>query len=153
MLSKFCAWSGCKEIVPINKLYCDKHTAAAEAQEAQRQSSYDKRVRLTRDKQYHSFYLSPEWERMKQYIHNKYHGLCLYSLYVHDTIVQADAIHHIVPLKDDWSKRLSTGNLIPLGGSVHGMIESGYTHGDKAEMQGKLFNLLQRWEKQYENRG
>ena len=129
MLSRFCSWRGCKAIIPIGQRYCGKHTATAEAQEAQRQNHYDKRVRLTRDKQYHSFYKSGEWERIKQYIHNRYHGMCLYSLLVDGNVVQADAVHHIEPIKEAWGKRYDIGNLIPLSGSV--WIESEYAHGDK----------------------
>lgn len=153
MLNKFCSWSGCKAIIPISQSYCDKHTPTAEAQEAQRQSNYDKRVRLTRDKQYHGFYLSPEWARMKRYIHNKHHGLCVYSLFENNTIAQADAVHHIIPLREAWGKRLDISNLIPLAGSVHGTIESEYAHGDKAGMQDRLFGLLERWEEEYRKGG
>jgi 5-methylcytosine-specific restriction protein A len=149
MLTKFCPLNGCNTIIPIGQRYCDKHTEVAEAREAQRQAYYDKRVRFTRDKQYHSFYKSKEWERIKRYIHNRYHGLCLYSLMVNNKVMQADAVHHIEPLREAWGKRLDIGNLIPLAGSMHGMIESEYTHGDKSGMQKLLWKLLERWDAEY----
>jgi 5-methylcytosine-specific restriction protein A len=149
MLSRFCSWRGCKAIIPISQRYCNAHTPAAGEQEAQRQKHYDKRIRLTRDKQYHAFYKSGEWERMKEYIHDRYHGLCVYSLIENNKIAQADAVHHIEPLRDAWDKRLTTGNLIPLANSIHGMIESEYAHGDKRGMQELLRELLERWSAEY----
>jgi fructosamine-3-kinase len=81
---------------------------------------------------------------MKQYIHSLYHGLCLYSLFVDHQIRQADAVHHIVPLREDWSRRVDIGNLIPLSVSAHSIIEQMYKQ-DKVKAQALCFDLLTQW--------
>ncbi len=153
MLTKFCSWHGCKNIIPIDQQYCSAHKAAGQQQAASRHTSYDKHVRLTRDKQYHDFYLSTEWERTKRYIHNIYHGLCLYSILVEGKAVEADAVHHIEPIKEAWSKRLDIDNLIPLSASKHNEVEAVYKTEGKLQMQVFLRSLLDRWNAEYRGVG
>lgn len=68
---------------------------------------------------------------------------------INNKVVQADAVHHIEPLREAWDKRLTISNLIPLSGRAHGMIESEYAHGDKHGMQKRLAGLLKRWDRRY----
>lgn len=46
-------------------------------------------------------------------------------------------VHHIIPVKDDWSKRYDIDNLIPLSNATHEYIEQTYAQGqrEKIEMQ------------------
>ena len=48
-----------------------------------------------------------------------YHQLDIYDLYINDVISYGRTMHHIVPLKDDWNKRLEDTNLIYLTDSNH----------------------------------
>lgn len=151
MLKKFCPRTNCKEVIAINQKYCDKHQAEYEQRRAEslRRSNrkYDKTVRQTRDKQYYSFYHSDEWERTKQFINHRYKGLCLYSYFVDKKIVQADTVHHITEIKEDWDLRLSIGNLIPLSHTAHNRVHKLYnTEKDKA--QSLLKELLSKWERE-----
>jgi 5-methylcytosine-specific restriction endonuclease McrA len=148
VIKKFCPYLGCKEVIDINKQYCDKHQPLYEAKKAesirQRNIKYDKTVRLVRDKQYHDFYLSNEWEQLKVFINRKYKGLCLYSYLIDKQIVQADIIHHIVEIKEDWELRLSIANLIPLSNRVHNRIHLMYKD-NREEAQAFLRRLLNQW--------
>ncbi len=153
MLNRFCSCPGCRTIIPIGQQYCSAHQIIGKKQEASRHTSYDKHVRLTRDKQYHNFYLSTEWERTKQHVHNIYHGLCLYSLLVEGKAVEAAHVHHIEPIKEAWSKRLDIDNLIPLSASKHNEVEAVYKTDGKLQMQVFLRSLLDRWNAEYRGVG
>jgi hypothetical protein len=150
MLKHLCPYQGCKEIIPITQSYCDVHSKT----EANRQGEYDKSIRYTKDKKYHDFYLSKEWKAMKPYIARKYKGLCLYSYYIDHKIVQADMIHHIEELKENWDKRLDEENLFPLSNSAHSKISVIYKDKVKREqMQRLLSELLDRWKEEFGNEG
>jgi len=140
LLKHICPHPGCHEIIPITQPYCDTHES--------RHKQYDQSVRLTTDGKLHEFYLSGEWDQIKPIINNKYHGLCLWSYY-HGMIVPYKAIHHIKPLRTSWSERLNIGNLIPLTQDAHAMVEAEYKHGNMIKMQKELFELKDRWEKEF----
>ena len=55
-------------------------------------------------------------------------------------------MHHIIPLKDEWERRLDVDNLIPLTHRVHMQIEKEYREGEKARVQALLFDLKRRYE-------
>lgn len=82
---------------------------------------YDKRIRRSADnKRYDNFYHSAEWESMKAYIKNKYHGLCLHCLIAEGRLMSDGImVHHIEALKKRWDLRLTESNLIPLCISCH----------------------------------
>lgn len=60
------------------------------------------------------FYNSLEWKRLRDYVYKKFNHLCLMCLIDDSKINKADTIHHIIPISDDWNKRLVLDNLIPL---------------------------------------
>lgn len=148
MLKKFCPWLGCNKIIPASARYCEKHTRMAAEREAQRQARYDQSTRLTRDKKYHDFYLSPEWEKVRAYVMARYKGICVYSYVIQSKIAPAKEVHHIIPIRDDWSRRFDVDNLIPLSAAVHGQVEARYRQ-DKAKAQAELFGVLQEWKRRF----
>ena len=151
MLLHLCPATGCRELIPVTQKYCERHAYLAEQQEAKRQRRYDTTVRLARDKQFHEFYLSKEWGLSKRQVTIRYHGLCLWAYYEMHLIAKADEVHHIIPLKDDWSRRHDPGNLIPLTHAAHMLVESLYRKNasEKAKTQKILFSLLKQWEAEY----
>ena len=110
----------------------------------ERNRTYDNTVRYTRDADLTSFYHSPEWRAMQQYIINKYDGLDVYAYLVKHEIVPASVVHHITPLREVWGLRLDEDNLIPLSAESHGEIESMYKT-KKRETQTLLKRLLDEW--------
>lgn len=68
MLTKFCSYPGCSEIIPANERYCPKHMAMYLKQypqvEAELQRRYDATVRHVRDADITAFYHSTEWSRL-----------------------------------------------------------------------------------------
>ena len=59
-------------------------------------------------------------------------------------IRRADTAHHIVPLKDDWERRVDGDNLMRLHHDTHSEIEQMYRK-DKAGMIRKMQEMLKQF--------
>ena len=57
-------------------------------------------------------------------------------------IVLADTVHHITPLREDWSVRCSINNLMSLNHDTHSMIEMLYGK-DREGTEKKLKKMLE----------
>lgn len=73
---------------------------------------------------YDSFYQSSEWKILRNRKFFDANGICenCYKLVDEDgnhKIIQAREVHHIVPIEEDWSKRLDYNNLILLCPNCH----------------------------------
>lgn len=108
-----------------------------------RHAEYD---RFSRDKRSAAFYHSQEWIRLSERVRIDY-GCDVYEYMTTGRIVRPDAVHHIIPLKDDWSRRLDRSNLIPLSAGNHDMIEHEYKK-NKIETQKKLFEMLENFNRE-----
>lgn len=73
----------------------------------ERHKLYDTHVR---DKTSTSFYHSKEWKSLAQLARQRDNNLCI-MCYANKIIRKADVVDHIVPVKVDWSLRLSLDNL------------------------------------------
>lgn len=71
---------------------------------------YDKNIR---DKKCTAFYNSKEWGIVRDNIKYRDNGLCLLCLQDRQKNY-SDMVHHIIEIKEDWSKRLDRNNLISL---------------------------------------
>jgi 5-methylcytosine-specific restriction endonuclease McrA len=116
MMKKLCAKQGCNRLVEIGHTYCEIHQKEYEEKQKARHREYKQN---RKDEKEQKFYVSNEWQMVKKYIMQKYHGLCLYSLIIENRIVFADVVHHIVPIKERWDLRLNEDNLITLSNSKH----------------------------------
>ena len=137
-LMKLCR---CGVIIEYNKKYCDNCNVKYEKEKAESIKYYDKNIR---DKRSIAFYNSQEWIAIREYILAKYKGLDLYAFFILNQIAYADTVHHIVEVKDDWSKGLVVSNLFPLTSSNHGKIHKMYKR-DKEGTQKMLRELINRW--------
>ena len=73
---------------------------------------YDKTQRDARTK---TFYNSAAWLRERRHvIEDLDDGLDVYAYVVYGRVVPADTVHHIIPLREDWNRRLDSGNLMSL---------------------------------------
>jgi 5-methylcytosine-specific restriction endonuclease McrA len=115
-LKKTCL--GCGQIIDFNQKYCNKCQQEYEARQKEKQKKYDDEIRYKRDKKYHDFYNSPEWERIRQAVIARDHALCQDCLKEH-RIKLYDTVHHIEPIKTNWNKRLNIDNLVCLCESCH----------------------------------
>ncbi|MGV3285797.1 HNH endonuclease signature motif containing protein [Bacillus wiedmannii] len=106
---KSCAYPMCINLT--TEQYCEKHK-----QEATK--TYDK---YQRDNQTTAFYKSVGWRitRAKALVRDCY--LCQRCL-KDKKLTPADMVHHIVEVKEDWSKRLDINNLESLCNSCHNKV-------------------------------
>lgn len=93
MLTKFCPWRGCKQIIPISERYCKEHQHQKEEQQRQRARQYNER--------------RPEWHRLYDRDWRAYtavylaeHPYCVECLKkgIHTFATEVD---HIIPHKGD----------------------------------------------------
>ena len=98
----------------------------------QRHQEYD---RYSRDKRTKDFYGSKEWEQARDAAIEADGGVDVYLYMTKGEIVLADTVHHIVPLKDDWSRRVDIRNLMSLGHDTHSMIEQMYRKDKRKTIQ------------------
>lgn len=125
-----------KKILQSSKCECTKASAR----------DYKKKVRENKENiKYSKFYDSPHWKRMSKYIRIKYNGLCLYCLVKFKITTIADVVHHIIELKEDFSKRLEDENLLPLCHSCHNKLHKNYTEIEKKE----LYKIKDKYEEEY----
>ena len=118
---KPCKHYGCPNLT--RETYCEQHKYKAKQDNAERQKYYDENVRWKRDRKYAEFYKSKEWERVRRAVLARDNGLCQECL-KNKRITLADAVHHIVEVKEDWSKRFQLDNLISVCTSCHNKIHS-----------------------------
>ena len=83
---------------------------------------YDKHQR---DRRSTAFYNSAEWARVRQRVLDL-DKIDVYLYMTQGRVVPADTVHHIIPLKEDWSKRLDINNLMSLHHDTHSALEREY---------------------------
>lgn len=114
MLKKICR---CGKVIPYSMKRCPECEAKAEKKRKEN-IRYYKQTTYDRDSKYNKFYKSREWIKGRQLAIVRDHALCRDCL-DKDVITPYNTVHHIVPIKEDWSKRLDIDNLISLCESCH----------------------------------
>ena len=112
---KLCNKIGCNNLVKISEKYCDKHKHVETDNKQERNRYYDKNMR---DDKINKFYHSKAWIRTRQARLIKDSKLCQDCLSSHKITI-AETVHHIIEVKDTWSKRFDIENLISLCNSCH----------------------------------
>lgn len=115
----------------------------------QRHREYD---RYSRDRRSRSFYNSKEWKTGRATALEADGGIDVYLFMTEGIIAAADMVHHIIPLKDDWNKRIDIDNMMSLSSDTHSMIEQMYKK-NKGEMIRKLQEMLKEYRGQREDGG
>ncbi len=130
MLSKICSYCG-KRISIASSCTCMVKLKC----KAQKHYKYNEDVK--------KFYSTKEWNNAREQCIAECHGIDLYSFFVFNQIEYGEVVHHIVPLLDDYSKRLNIDNLIFLTERNHKLIHSLYEH-SYDETVNMLKSLLKR---------
>lgn len=91
------------------------------------------------------FYSTKEWNNARERCIAECYGIDLYSFFVLNQIEYGEVVHHIVPIVDDYSKRISADNLIFLTERNHKLIHSLYKN-SYSETVHLLKSLLRRAE-------
>ena len=102
----------------------------------ERQEQIKDRARKDRGSREDKFRHTGDWKKMREHILHRDRRLCLCCLAgIDETETRYEtrdlSVHHIVPLKEDYSKRLDEDNLITLCGYHHEQCESGAVGRDK----------------------
>jgi|GEM_PF-480350 5-methylcytosine-specific restriction protein A len=121
---KPCAYPGCSELVSEGR-YCPKHQHKEKEQMAERHRYYDTHQR---DERADRFYKSKAWVATRQAVLTRDLWLCQ-DCKAQGRLTPANHVHHIVELRDDWSKRLHMDNLISLCASCHSQRHTGHYEG------------------------
>ncbi|MBU6137338.1 HNH endonuclease [Clostridium tertium] len=114
MLKKICR---CGKVIPYSMKVCDECKSKVELERKQN-IKYYKQTTYERDSKYNKFYKSKEWNTVRQLAIVRDHALCKDCL-DNNVITPYNTVHHIVPIKEDWSRRLDINNLICLCESCH----------------------------------
>lgn len=89
-------------------------------QASQDRSKYERSGKADR------FRSTKAWQRKREEIRSRDLNICRYCFLVRHKITTADlSVHHIIPIEQDYSKRLSGRNLITLCRECHELAESG----------------------------
>lgn len=140
-LMKFCNRTGCKEVVPLGVKYCKVHTIDKAAENRERHKEYDAHCRNQKAK---AFYNSTAWKVMRTKVLARDNHIDIYLYVTKRQIVQADTVHHIIELLEDYSKRLDMDNLISVSEETHSMISKAYKDDAKRkDMQRTLKKCLE----------
>lgn len=112
MLTKQC--SRCKKIIPYGLQYCDDCKSIVQSERVKQVSDYD---RFRRDKRSKTFYNSKVWKMLsaKKLQDDKYKCQVCGAI--------ATEVHHIVPIKRDWTKRIEIANLMSVCTSCHNKLD------------------------------
>lgn len=141
---KPCSAVGCSSLLPIGETYCDRHKPM---QRELIQANSKRYNRMREDTAENEFYNSPEWRKVREHVMYKYNGLCLWCYFTEKDITIANCIHHIIELKEDSTKSLTTNNLIPLCDSCHNRVHGLYGRNDTH--RNKTQNMLRKMKKEF----
>lgn len=124
-----------KEVIDFDETQCRKC-----------QSANNKTYDLTkRDKRSKDFYNSKPWRALRHKLFNLYGNIDLWHFAKTGEYKEANTLHHIIELTEDWSKRLDPNNLIPVSNESHSEIHKAYQK-DKAGTQKKLKAILEAYQ-------
>lgn len=146
-LKKLCP--KCKRVIEVNQRYCDSCQLTADTDYKNRQREYDQTTRRSKDnKQFDAFYKSGDWSRLRNYTISWYNDFDVYEWYTTGKFVEAQTVHHIVEIKEDWNKRFEFSNLIPMTLKNHSKIHLLYLR-NKFVYQKMLMDMLSRFKKEF----
>jgi len=124
MPKKICLGSSCNNLVDMKSKYCPSCAKGKAIEKQEHNRKYDKHVR---DPLIVKFYHSMAWKKTREYVLIRDNFLCQHCLKMDSPqITSAELVHHIVELKEDWSRKLDTKNLISVCKSCHNAIDHKY---------------------------
>ena len=134
--------------MPIYKRcsYCRKRIRSGTVCDCikRRHKEYDQ----AKDKTIKGFYSSCSWQTVRKQAINRYSQLDIISYFEEQRIEYGETVHHIVPIKEDWSKRYETDNLIYLTEQHHQQVHEAMRAGKTEAVQQYLHSLVARWNKE-----
>jgi len=101
------------------------------------------------------FYSSRDWLRLREVVKVDCYGMDIVIWYKDEIVELGHTVHHIIEISEDWNSRLDVNNLIYVTEQTHKVIHAEYNKGEKEKkaMQKLLFNLLDRFNNEFRNKG
>ena len=116
----------CAKLTRSKEGYCDEHIQEylnkIEEYKKNNRYRYDRKYDIKRDPKIEKFYRSKAWRDKREYILIRDNGLCQRCL-SYNRITHATDVHHIVKLKDDYTKRLDNDNLVSVCSKCHKILD------------------------------
>ncbi len=111
---KICAKVGCNKRIDYKDTYCDKHKREVN-------NTYNDQVRHASefDKKVAKFYASTSYRKLRKKKMLEVNGLCQVCIRLAGIVNTAKIAHHIVPVRDDFDKRLDDDNIIMICNDCH----------------------------------
>jgi len=103
---KICLALSCNNLVGMKEKYCSSCQPAMKEVKREKNRKYDQYVR---EDDIVKFYHSREWKRVREAVLIRDNYLCQHCL-KGNTIKSADIVHHIIEVKEAWSKRFLISN-------------------------------------------
>ena len=124
MPKKICLGSRCNNLVEMKDRYCPSCAKGKAIEKQEHNKKYDQ---LVRDPKIVKFYHSRPWKITREYILVRDNFLCQHCLKMDPPqITSAELVHHIIELKEDWSMRIATTNLVSVCKACHNAIDHKY---------------------------
>ena len=99
--------------------------------------------KFRRGKKIQEFRNSAEWREMRKKIIERDDGTDQYVLHTTGALRPGFSVHHIIPLSEDWERRLDPSNLITLSDDTHASLEYKYKTKYKDSIQQELFAIVE----------
>lgn len=103
-----CFHPSCRIFIPFTQSYCGKHEPSKEYNRSRRKN----------DSEYVKFYKSAAWKNLRRVQMLKDDYLCQ-SCLSNGIYTPGDMVDHVVPTKEEWSRRLDENNLQTLCWPCH----------------------------------
>lgn len=115
---------GCPNLVRPPERHCPAHKRDEDTSAKEYDKHYDQHIRDQRSK---DFYNSPEWEAARLAVLTRDHYLCRQCLR-EKRITHTTTVHHIVPIREAWEKRLDLENMEAICPAHHNQERGGKRH-------------------------
>ncbi|MBV4417459.1 HNH endonuclease [Clostridium tyrobutyricum] len=152
MLMRICRWHGCNKLVSHEEVYCDKHKQMYIEYKHKQHKARDNMIRHDKDEyKLKKFYKSIPWIRCRLSVIRRCMYMDILELYNTGRIVEGYTVHHIIELRDDWTKRLDIDNLIYLTESNHRKVHTLYDKDKETKLktQRMLIEIIKKFKTDY----
>lgn len=119
-MKKICNKFGCNNLINLKDKYCDTHKLEFKKQVKRWRKDYDDR---RKDDKYRKFYKSNQWSIVRDYVLKRDNYLCR-ECDKEGKITICSTVHHIIEIKEDFSKALDENNLVTLCHECHNKIHN-----------------------------
>lgn len=141
MFYKFCK---CGKKIPQSIQRCSECEAKLGYRKRESYKDYKSKRTDTKEQRFYNNN-NKDWTITRQAVINRDDGLCLLCE-ENNKHNYVDEVHHIIELKEDWSRRYDMNNLVSLCKRCHFYVHKKYRQDSKSkkEMQEKLKYLIKR---------